>query len=394
MNSQKLPDLYEFMGVAHTASNEEIKKSYRKLAKEYHPDKNPGSDEKFKELNAVYEILSDPQKKRTYDMFRDSNMSMPEFAARSGQDYATLEKEIEGFMCGSVIGILYSLIAISVNVIFGIPLTTAFFPSMVFFISPVVISGGSNFSKGFALGGCAGIVTSPFILAVQIFSYSKYLIEKPIRYIFGKGDSETMTGQTLLLNEDDWEFINRQKAEYEKIDEIERNWTFLHDNQDKYNQDSFKNISLYTNSIESIKISARVIREHYEKQDNTFESDLILAKLRESLVFINDIESIIKEYSNKCNNNCDNGNSSEGDQNNKNNSQENSDRDNISSNSNNNNSDIDSVCKKINSNLDQVLGFIKAENGGYINMRILTLLKNMELFVEEFVFNQFEYYQI
>ncbi|MCI6819446.1 MAG: DnaJ domain-containing protein, partial [Campylobacter sp.] len=57
--------LYETLGIAKGASNDEIKKAYRKLAKEYHPDinKSPEAEEKFKEINAAYEILSDEKKR-------------------------------------------------------------------------------------------------------------------------------------------------------------------------------------------------------------------------------------------------------------------------------------------------------------------------------------------
>jgi curved DNA-binding protein len=67
---------YDVLGVKHSASEDEIKKAYRKLARKNHPDAG-GDEEKFKEINEAYEVLSDPEKRKQYDQFGQYMGSMP-----------------------------------------------------------------------------------------------------------------------------------------------------------------------------------------------------------------------------------------------------------------------------------------------------------------------------
>ena len=82
-------DLYAVLEVGHDASGEELKRNYRRLARQYHPDNNPGdaaAEARFKEVSQAYEILSDPERRANYDRFGSDVGAGNPFGAGSVQD--------------------------------------------------------------------------------------------------------------------------------------------------------------------------------------------------------------------------------------------------------------------------------------------------------------------
>src|ERR1700756_607877 len=83
-------DYYEILGVSRNSSPEEFKKAYRKLAMQFHPDRNPGdkkAEQKFKDINEAYDVLKDDQKRAAYDRFGHAAFEHGANGARPGADF-------------------------------------------------------------------------------------------------------------------------------------------------------------------------------------------------------------------------------------------------------------------------------------------------------------------
>lgn len=99
-------DYYEVLGLTKGASEDEIKRAYRKLAKQYHPDVNkaPDAEAKFKEINEAYEVLSDPQKKQTYDQFGHAGMDGAGFSNGFSSGFGGMNMDDLGDIFSSFMG--------------------------------------------------------------------------------------------------------------------------------------------------------------------------------------------------------------------------------------------------------------------------------------------------
>ena len=99
-------DYYSILGVPRTADDGEIKRAFRKLAQQWHPDVNrdAGSDERFKEINEAYQVLSDPQRRQAYDMFGTAGVNGTGFDPGAQPGFGAFSDLFDAFFGGSAAG--------------------------------------------------------------------------------------------------------------------------------------------------------------------------------------------------------------------------------------------------------------------------------------------------
>src|SRR5919202_2380457 len=100
-------NLYDVLGVAKNASADDIKKAYRKLARQHHPDRNPGdkaAEERFKEVQGAYDVLSDPEKRKAYDTFGSADGRGPTGGGAGGFTVGDFDLGDLGDLLGDLFG--------------------------------------------------------------------------------------------------------------------------------------------------------------------------------------------------------------------------------------------------------------------------------------------------